>query len=308
MASYTENLRLFKRDPLTEGEEYFDISAMLNDNWDKIDLAVLLISSVVNDLTTGGAAVPLSAEQGKTLKSLIDLKAALASPTFTGTPKAPTAAATVNNTQIATTAFANRAAQNAAAGKQDTLTFDSTPTAGSSNPVTSGGIKAAIDAAGGGSSITVDSALSGTSTNPVQNKVVKAAIDGKASTTHGHAISDVTGLQTALDGKASGTHSHGISDITNLQTTLDGKQLKPTMSTMTLAVASWSSGVYSLEGTYPAATYDVEVDLNGDSCTLAQMEAWAAAKPVGSPTGNKIKALGDVPTVAIPVVVKAWKK
>lgn len=31
------------------------------------------------------------------------------------------------------------------AGKQNTLTFDSTPTAGSSNPVTSGGVKAALD-------------------------------------------------------------------------------------------------------------------------------------------------------------------
>lgn len=35
----------------------------------------------------------------------LDLKAAIVSPTFTGTPKAPTAAAGTNNTQIATTAF-----------------------------------------------------------------------------------------------------------------------------------------------------------------------------------------------------------
>lgn len=38
----------------------------------------------------------------------------------------------------------------AIATKQDTLTFDSTPTANSTNPVTSGGIKAAIDSAIGG--------------------------------------------------------------------------------------------------------------------------------------------------------------
>lgn len=38
----------------------------------------------------------------------------------------------------------------AIATKQDTLTFDSTPTASSNNPVTSGGIKAAIDSAIGG--------------------------------------------------------------------------------------------------------------------------------------------------------------
>lgn len=34
----------------------------------------------------------------------------------------------------------------ALAGKQDTLTFDSTPTASSTNPVTSGGVKTALDA------------------------------------------------------------------------------------------------------------------------------------------------------------------
>lgn len=42
-------------------------------------------------------------------------KAPIASPTFTGTPKAPTASESTDNTQIATTAFANRAANNAVA-------------------------------------------------------------------------------------------------------------------------------------------------------------------------------------------------
>jgi len=59
---------------------------------------------------------------------------------------------------------------------------------------------------------------------------MQAALDGKASATHGHAISDVTGLQTALDGKqasgsyAASTHTHAIGDVTGLQTALDGKQ------------------------------------------------------------------------------------
>ena len=42
-------------------------------------------------------------------------KAPLASPTFTGTPKAPTAAAGTNSTQIATTAFVKTAIDNAIA-------------------------------------------------------------------------------------------------------------------------------------------------------------------------------------------------
>src|SRR5688572_5765601 len=39
------------------------------------------------------------------LQTALDLKAPLASPTFTGTPSAPTAGAGTNTTQVATTAF-----------------------------------------------------------------------------------------------------------------------------------------------------------------------------------------------------------
>ena len=60
-------------------------------------------------------------------------------------------------------------------------------------------------------------------------------ITGKPGTfppsTHTHAISDVTGLQTALNGKqaagsyAAASHTHAIADVTGLQTELDGKQV-----------------------------------------------------------------------------------
>lgn len=67
-------------------------------------------------------------------------RAPLASPAFTGNPTAPTQTAGNNSTRIATTAFV----QTAISGKQNTLTFDNTPTAGSTNPVTSGGILTAL--------------------------------------------------------------------------------------------------------------------------------------------------------------------
>lgn len=69
-------------------------------------------------------------------------RAPLASPTFTGTPKAPTATEGTSTTQIATTAFV----QTAIADKQDTLTFDNAPTANSGNPVKSGGVYTALAA------------------------------------------------------------------------------------------------------------------------------------------------------------------
>ena len=52
---------------------------------------------------------------------------------------------------------------------------------------------------------------------------LQTALDGKASSTHSHAISDVSGLQTALDGKAASSHTHSISNVSGLQTALDGK-------------------------------------------------------------------------------------
>ena len=70
--------------------------------------------------TTYPSLTELSNVKGVTspLQEQINTKANLASPTFTGTPTAPTAAAGTNTTQIATTAFVN----DGLATKQNTLT------------------------------------------------------------------------------------------------------------------------------------------------------------------------------------------
>lgn len=59
--------------------------------------------------------------------------------------------------------------------KQDTLTFDTTPTASSTNPVTSGGIKTALNAKQ--DNLTFDTTPTASSTNPVTSGGVKAYID-----------------------------------------------------------------------------------------------------------------------------------
>lgn len=61
-----------------------------------------------------------------TAKTNFDLKAPLASPTFTGTPAAPTAAAATNTTQIATTAFVQQEIATAVTDNIDFLTFRNT--------------------------------------------------------------------------------------------------------------------------------------------------------------------------------------
>lgn len=59
--------------------------------------------------------------------------------------------------------------------------------------------------------------------NKPVSTATQTALDGKANTSHGHAIADVTGLQSALDGKAASSHTHSISNVTGLQDALDAK-------------------------------------------------------------------------------------
>lgn len=93
---------------------------------------------------------------------------------------------------------------------------------------------------------------------------------------------------------------------TATQNALNTKENTWSIATTTLAAASWSNGVYSLEGTYPNATYDVmELQPYG---TADQVKAFAAINPVGSPTANTITALGTVPTIDIPVMFYVRRK
>ena len=109
------------------------------------------------------------------LQTALNAKAPLSSPTFTGTPAAPTAAGGTNTTQVATTAFVQAAISSFGAGDM---------------------AKAAYDTDNDGK---VDAA-------EVADSVAWTGVTGKPSTfapsAHGHAVSDVTGLQGALDAKA----------------------------------------------------------------------------------------------------------
>ena len=68
----------------------------------------------------------------------------------------------------------------ALASKQDELTFDTAPTASSTNPVESGGVKTALDAKQ--DTLTFDSTPTASSTNPVTSEGVKRALDAKQET------------------------------------------------------------------------------------------------------------------------------
>lgn len=109
------------------------------------------------------------------LETLLTVKAPLASPGFTGTPTAPTAAPATNTTQIATTAFVQDALAGAGAGDMLKSVYDTT---------NNGKVDAAETA----------------------DAVAWTGVTGKPSSftpaAHTHPTSEVTGLDTALAAKA----------------------------------------------------------------------------------------------------------
>ena len=146
------------------------------------------------------------------------------------------------------------------------------------------------------------------------NKPTIPDVSGKAEesdlTAHtGNTDIHVTASQkTAWSGKYS-KPSAGIpkTDLASeVQASLNAvadKSNKPTFSQYTILTSGWSSGVYSFESDFPNATYDIEIELDS-TATESQVEAWSSAKPTAVFGTNTMKALGDVPTVDIPVIVK----
>ncbi|WP_355315785.1 pyocin knob domain-containing protein [Paenibacillus sp. p-8] len=96
MASDTERLKLLKKDPLTDGNETFNIQTMLNDNWDKLDEAVGGLQDEIANLD------PEIPEGSTTQKGIVQLSSATnsTSETLASTPKAVKAAYDLANSKI----------------------------------------------------------------------------------------------------------------------------------------------------------------------------------------------------------------
>lgn len=101
----------------------------------------------------------------------------------------------------------------------------------------------------------VDSSLTSTSVNPVQNKVVNSALAGKASTSHTHTTTQVSGLDAALAGKAPSSHTHTIAQVTNLQTELDKKQVKIQPVTTAGTGSAYTATVSHIKALTAGATF-----------------------------------------------------
>ena len=71
--------------------------------------------------------------------------------------------------------------------------------------------------------------------------------------------------------------------------------------------SGWQDKKYSFENTYPVASYDISIEIS-DAATSQQSEAFSNASMAGSATTNIVTALGEVPTVDIPIIVKVVRK
>jgi hypothetical protein len=133
----------------------------------------------------------------------VSTKSDSVSPTFTGTPLAPTASPGTNNTQIATTAFAT-AADTAAilAERSSTVTLTNKTL---TNPTITGGTITGItdltvaDGGTGVSSLTADNVILGDGTNPV--KFVAPGSSGNVLTSNGTTWQSVASVKGVGDGQ-----------------------------------------------------------------------------------------------------------
>lgn len=95
--------------------------------------------------------------------------------------------------------------------------------------------------------------------------------------------------------------------IKDVSDRLNTKQNDAVYTTVALTAANWSINEYSFESTYPASKYDLEVQI-APSATLTQASAFSSGCICGNATTNVLKALGNVPSIDIPIILKTQLK
>jgi hypothetical protein len=98
-----------------------------------------------------------------------------------------------------------------------------------------------------------------------------------------------------------------VDNYDDILSLMGSKANKSTVVEFTLLATDWNGNTYSFENSYPVDTYDIEIALNS-TATTEQAEAFNSAQIVGSATSNVVTAFGNVPTVDIPIVIKAVAK
>lgn len=222
------------------------------------------------------------------------LKADLASPTFTGTPKAPTAATGTNTTQIATTAFVKTAVDTAIAGVADALIYKGTVAGGST-----GSYGALTPAANKGDTYKVSTA------GKIDGKVVEVGdmlicnTDNTAQATDSNYATIAANwdvIQANIDGAVTGPASSTTGHIATFNGAT-GKVIKDSGYTIATSVPSGAvftdTKVTSVGNHYtPATDSSAEKDASGGTAT--QLPTSSGSSNVQVVTGITMDAKGHV--------------
>ena len=166
-------------------------------------------------------------------------------------------------------------------GKQDKLTFDTTPTANSTNPVTSGGVKTELDKKANATSL---GAHTGNTDNPHQVTAEQAGADPagtaeSAVSAHNGSGTAHSDIRTALAGKETAGAAAAVQDnldghtgnttvhiTASERTGWNGKSGKAVSFTATLTAAGWSGNAQTVSNSkFLASGYAYTVCPAGDS-------------------------------------------
>lgn len=143
---------------------------------------------------------------------------------------------------------------------------------------------------------------------PATTVIQTVAASSGTTTTHTHAIADVTGLQSALDAKAASAHTHSQSDVTNLVSDLAGKaaashthaQSDVTGLVSDLAGKAAVSHTHTLaditgEGALAAKDTVATSDIDNDAVTYAKIQNVTDARLLGRSAGSN----GDAQEITV---------
>ena len=111
-------------------------------------------------------------------------------------------------------------------------------------------------------------------------------------------------IKPAINGKQDKITANGI-----LKCDGDGgfTTVSTTYTTSTLGKSGWASKAYSFEIDYPNEKYDISISV-APTATSTEFDAFANAKICGSADRNSVTAIGTVPTIDIPIIIKAVSK
>lgn len=222
------------------------------------------------------------------------LKANLAGPTFTGTPKAPTATAGTNTTQIATTAFVKTAVDNAIA-TADALTYKGTVAGGST-----GDYGALTPAASKGDLYKVSTAGKIDGVKVEVGDMLICNTDSTAEATSSNYSTIVANwdfIQTNIDGAVTSSASSVTTNTVAVFDGTTGKIIKSSGYTIGKSVPStavFTDASVTAVGNHYAPTTDSTAEKDASGGTATQLPTSSGSSNVQVVTGIKMDAKGHV--------------